>query len=138
MALSNNIHAIIIIEIIFNVKNFDYFKEDQLNEAFNNMLASITGIDDVADDGDATAVTDFSPVPTVLVSAKCALCIKVASIAYHYYILIGRFITTSNMNYTNVCIYKGSMDVVIGHRWSPLMLARINGKNPRIQRASYL
>ena len=56
----------------------------------------------VDDDGGAATVPAVSPVPTVLVSEKCALCLKVSSIAYQYYTSIGRAITPSNMNYTTV------------------------------------
>ena len=42
------------------------------------------------------------PVPPCMISARCALRLKIASIAYHYYEDIGRDITAQNMNYTSV------------------------------------
>ena len=63
---------------------------------------AIPGIPYVGADVGAAVVRVVALVLLVLVSAKCALCIKVASISYHYYDLIGRAITPFNMNYTNV------------------------------------
>ena len=48
------------------------------------------------------AVPAIPAIPPVLVSARRSLCLKVASIAYHYYTSIGRVPTAANMNYTNV------------------------------------
>ena len=66
------------------------------------MHTDITGITYVAAVGGATAVPDVATVIPVLDSEKCALCLKVAPIAYHYYASIGSAITPVNMNYTNV------------------------------------
>ena len=42
------------------------------------------------------------PIPPCIVSAKCYLRLKVASLALHYYHTIGQDRTMSNMNYTQV------------------------------------
>ena len=102
MDLLNNIHAILVLEGIINVDNFDDFKEDQLNQAFKNMHTPITGIPAVAAAGGDTAVPEVDHIPSVLVYAKCDLRLKVALIAHHYYVSTGKAVTPANMNYTNV------------------------------------
>ena len=102
IALPNNIRAWLVLEGLVNVDNLDDFKEYQINQAFKNICTSITGITAVGAAGEAAAVPTVSPIPPVLVSAKCALRIKVASIEYHYHVSIGRDITLANMNYTHV------------------------------------
>ena len=65
------------------------------------MCMAITGIPAVSDSGVATDVPDVSPVPLVLISAKCDLLLKIILIAYHYYVSIEGEVTPENMNYTN-------------------------------------
>ena len=95
-------------EGLTQISDFSDFKEDQLSAAFKNMRTSIPGVAAVAQQvaADGTIIVPaVDAVPALLptlVSAKCALRLKVASIAFHYYESIGRDITPSNMNYTNV------------------------------------
>ena len=102
MDLPNNIRARLVLEVLVNVNDFDDFKEYQLNQAFKNMHTAITSIPSVAADGGAASLPDVAPVTQVLVSEKCALRLKVALIAYHYYASIGGSVIPANMNYTNV------------------------------------
>jgi len=41
-------------------------------------------------------------IPPILVSTKCSLCLKKASIEFHYYESIGCFPTSININYSNI------------------------------------
>ena len=84
MNLTAAVRARLALEGLDTVADFADFKEDQLNDAFKNMRTAIARI------------------PPTLVSAKCALRLKVASVAFHYYQSIGRTINAVNMNYTNV------------------------------------
>ena len=102
MALPNNIRAILVLEGLVNVDKFDDIKESQLNKYFKKTCTDITGIPAVAAAGGAVVFPVVPPVPPVLVSGKCVLCLKVASIVYHYYVSIVRAATPEMMNYTNV------------------------------------
>ena len=92
------------------VDDFSDFKEDQLDQAFKNMRTSIpavAGIPAILDANNANAVLipaiqGIAAIPPILVSAKCALRLNVASKAYHYYVSVGRTPSPSNMNYSNV------------------------------------
>ena len=83
MSIPTNIRTRLFLEGIVNIDDFDDFKEYQLNEAFKNMCTSISGITVIAASGRDAAVLDVAPVPTVIISAKCALRLKVALISYH-------------------------------------------------------
>ena len=114
MALSANVRARLALEGLVNVDDFSDFKEEELKAAFKNMRTAIPGIPgiqaileqvDVNGIVIAPAVQAVPPIPPILpclVSAKCALRLKVASIAWHYYDSIDRVQTPQNMNYTNV------------------------------------
>lgn len=108
MALPANVRARLAQEGLTTVLDFEDFKEEQLDAAYKNMRTAIPGIPGVAAQMDAAgnkiaaAVPAIPAIPPVLVLAKCKLRLKVASTAYHYYILIGREPTAPNMNYTNV------------------------------------
>jgi hypothetical protein len=90
------------------VDDFADFKEDQLLDAFKNMRTSIPGIAAVpavldADNNEIiAAIPAIAPIPPTLVSAKCGLRLKIASLAFHYYRSIEREVTPVNMNYTLV------------------------------------
>ena len=66
------------------------------------MRTSIPGVAAVLDALDIVVVTGSAPIPTCVVSTKCDLRIKVASIALYYYHAIGRGRTPANMKYTQV------------------------------------
>ena len=102
LSLQNNISDRLLLEGLINVDNYDDFKEDQLKKSVKNIHIDITVIPAVSDYGSAADITAVSPIPPVLVSAKCDLRLKVLSIANHYYVSIGRTVTPSNINYTNV------------------------------------
>ena len=85
------------------------FKEDQIDQALKNMRTAIPGLAAVAEVRDATtnaiitaAVPAVPAILPVLIPARTALRLKVASLAYHYYLSIERVPTSANMNYTNV------------------------------------
>ena len=108
MAISEPIRARLASEGLVNVDDFDDFKATQLTQAFKNMRTSIPGVPGIPEvrnaDGVVTAqaIAPIPAIPPVLVSAKCALRLQVASHAYHYFIDIGREPTPVNMNYTRV------------------------------------
>ena len=89
-------------EGLATIDDFVDFKEDQLTDAFKNMRIAIPGVPAVLDDQGNIVTPAVAPIPPCLVSARCALRLKVASIAYHYYVSIGRDPTPSNMNYSQV------------------------------------
>ena len=108
MALTPNERARLAQEGLVLVDDFFDFKEDQLDQAFKNMRTAIPSIPAVPEVRDAddnvvqAAVPMVPPILPILVSAKCALRLKTASLAYHYYISISRTPTPANMNYSNV------------------------------------
>ena len=95
-------------EGLSTIYDFSDFKTDQISQAFKNMRMSIPPVPGVAAVVDGQGVEVFPAVPPIRgvlgisISAKCALRLKIASIAYHYYVSIGRNQTTNNMHYTNV------------------------------------
>jgi hypothetical protein len=108
MSLSATVRARLASEGLETVADFDDFKEAQLTQAYKNMRTSIPGVPGIAAVTDANgnitipAVAPIPAIPPVLVSAKCALRLKVASHAFHYFIDIGREPTPANMNYSQV------------------------------------
>ena len=56
----------------------------------------------VVDAAGIIQVAAVAPIQPLLVSARCALRLKVTLIAYHYYTCIGRTPRAANMNYTIV------------------------------------
>ena len=116
MGLTPIIRARLQQEGLVTVEDFTDFKEDQLNQAYKNMRTSIPGVAGIPavqaqmdpNNPGVILVPGVPPIPAipaippVLVSARCALRLKVASIAYHYYRSIDRTPTPVNMNYTNV------------------------------------
>jgi hypothetical protein len=95
-------------EGLSTIEDFADFKESQLLDAFKNMRTSIPGVAAIPAVRDANnviiaaAIPAVPPIPPTLVSAKCSLRLKIASIAFHYYTSILRDITPVNMNYTQV------------------------------------
>ena len=85
-----------------SIKDFANFKDDQLYQAIKNMRTSIPGVASVLGALDIVMVPGVAPIPSCIVSAKCALRIKVASLAFHYYHAIGRHGFPANMKYTQV------------------------------------
>lgn len=90
------------------VADFEDFKEDQLSAAIKNLRTTIPGVPAVVDpaipagDPGHILVPAVPPILPCIISARCALRLKVASIAYHYYIDTDRIPTPQNMNYTLV------------------------------------
>ena len=89
-------------EGLAQVADFEEFKEGQLEVAIRNLRTPIPGVPAVVDADGNEVHPAIPPVPPCIISARCALRLKVASIAYHYYENIGRNITAQNMNYTTV------------------------------------
>ena len=108
MALSDAVRTGLAQEGLTTVGDFADFKSDQLGDAYKNMRTSIPGVPGIPEQRNADnvvtaeAVAAIAAIPPVLVSAKCALRLKIASLAYHYYTSIGRDLTPANMNYTLV------------------------------------
>ena len=108
MALSGPVRTRLAQEGLETVDDFADFQSDQLGDAYKNMRTSIPGIPGIPEQRNAdgvitvAAVAAIQAIPPVLVSAKCALRLKIASIAYHYYISISRDHTPANMNYSLV------------------------------------
>ena len=87
---------------LVTVDDFIDFKEDQLEQALKNLRITIPGVPAQIDAAGAVLVAAVPAVPPCLISARCALRLKVASIAYHYYRDIERTPTPANMNYSQV------------------------------------
>ena len=108
MGLSPVIRARLAQEGLEQIANFVDFKEEQLKDAFKNMRTAIPGIPATAEVQDnngqviQAAVAGVAAIPPVLVPANCSLRLRVASIAYHYYLSISREPTAANMNYALV------------------------------------
>ena len=66
------------------------------------MRTVISGLPAVVHTAGVIQIDAVAPIQPLLVSARCALRLKVASIAYHYYTSIGRTPRAANMNYTIV------------------------------------
>ena len=84
------------------IDDFAGFKEDQLSQALKNMRTNVPGAPAVTD-AQGNVVTPAVPgqLPC-LVPATSIHRLKVASIAYHYYISIKRTPTPANMNFGTV------------------------------------
>ena len=109
MGLNADTRARLANEGLTVVEDLADFKEEQLLQAYKNMHTSIPGVAAIAEVCDATtnaiitaAVPAVPSILPVLVSARCALRLKVASLAYHFYVDVGRTPTPASMNYTNV------------------------------------
>jgi hypothetical protein len=89
-------------EGLATIDDFMDFKEDQLDDAAKNMRTAIPGVPAVLDANGTEITAALPPTLPCLISAKCSLRLKVASIAFHYYMSIDRNPTPTNMNYTSV------------------------------------
>ena len=65
------------------------------------MRIPIAGVPAIVNDAGVVQVEAVPPVPPCLVSARCALRLNIASLAYHSYESINRTQTPANMNYTH-------------------------------------
>ena len=102
MGLSADQRARLALEGLVTVEDFEDFKEDQLSNAIKNLRTGIPGVAAVVDAVGQVQVPAIAPIPPCVIPARSALRLKVASIAYHYYMNTGRTITSANMNYTGV------------------------------------
>ena len=108
MGLPNPARVRLANEGLATVDDFADFKPDQIKDAIKNLRTAIPGVPGMAaimnPDGTVgvPAVAPIPGVPACIISARCALRLKVASIAYHYYIDTDRTPTPQHMNYTNV------------------------------------
>ena len=96
-------------EGLATVDDFGDFKPDQIDEAIKNLRTSIPGtpgmpaqLHPVTGAIVIPAVPPIPPIPPCIIPARCALRLKIASIAYKYYIDTARTVTSVNMHYTNV------------------------------------
>ena len=91
-----------------DVNNFKDFCEDQIDDAIKNLRTAIPGVAAIPKQCDANGVVvaqgvaAISSVPPCIIPARAVLRLKIASIAYHYYIDTNRTPTPANINYTNV------------------------------------
>ena len=102
MALPAAVRARLAQEGLATVDDFADFREAQLKQAYKNLRTAIPGVPAVTNPDGTIATAAIPAVQPCLVSARCALRLKVASIAFHYYQDVGRTPTPVNMNYTNV------------------------------------
>ena len=102
MGLSAAVRAQLATEGLTAVAHFDDFCEDQLELAFKNLRTAIPGVPAVLDAGGAVQVPAVVPIAPRLISACCALRLKVALIVFHYYNDIGCTPMAANMNNTLV------------------------------------
>ena len=102
MALPNNARNRLADEGLVTVNDFADFKEDELKAAIKNLRVPIAGVPEVLDAAGNVVNAAIPAVPPCLISSKCSLRLKVASVAFHYYTDIGREPTSANMNYTHV------------------------------------
>jgi hypothetical protein len=91
------------------LEDFGDFGKDELDQALKNMRTSIPGaaaIPAVLDPNTnvvITAAVDAIPAtPPIVMPAKSAQRLNVASIAWHYYTDTSRSVTSTNMHYNNV------------------------------------
>jgi len=104
MGLSQVQYARLSAEGLATVESFLDFEEDDLDSAARNLHVAIPTIPAVMDDVDPLLIA-FPPVPAIPACTMPANCLKrlnIASVAYHYYISIGREPTPVNMNFTRV------------------------------------
>ena len=102
MGLPPTVRARMAAEGLILVSDLQDFKEDQLETAIKNLKTSIPGIPAQVDPAGVVIMPAIPPIPPVIVPARCVQRLKVAAIAYHYYIDTDRTPTPANMNYTNV------------------------------------
>ena len=91
-------------EGLSTVESFINFEENDLDSAARNLRFAIPGIPAVLVPVDAAieVVPTVAAVTACTMPASCLKHLKIASIAYHYYISIGREPTSVNMNFSRV------------------------------------
>jgi len=91
-------------EGLSTVESFLDFEEDDLDAAARNLRVAIPGIPAVMDLVDPTIVVTpaVAAIPACTMPASCLKHLKIASLAYHYYLSIGREPTSVNMNFSRV------------------------------------
>ena len=88
--------------------NFSNFEKEELEQAIKNMITTIPGVPAIpvvlTNNGNVlvAAVPAIPPILPLIMPAKSAHRLLVASVAWHYYTDTGRVVTNSNMHYTNV------------------------------------
>lgn len=102
MGLSNDVRQRLATEGLSLIDHFADFKEDEIDEAVKNLRIRIDGIPAVNDANGNVLQAAVPPVNPVIVSALCVKKLKVASVAYHYYVQVQRTPIPSNMNYNLV------------------------------------
>lgn len=108
MGLSQGQRARLAAEGLVDVDDFADFKPDQISHAIKNLRTAVPGVPGMAaimDGNGNVAVQAVQPIPGIpacVIPARCSLRLKVASIAYHYYMDTARTPTPQHMNYTNV------------------------------------
>ena len=84
------------------VSDFQDFKEDELEQAYKNMRISIPGVAATTDATGNIIAPAIQAIPPCIIPARCILRLKIASIAYQYYINTGREVNSTNMHYSNI------------------------------------
>ena len=102
MSLTNNQRQRLVAEGLAQVSDFEDFKEEQIDDAIKNLRTPIPGVPAVVNARGRETHAAIAPIPPCIISAKCVLRLKVASVAFHYFSEIGRDVTPENMHYTNV------------------------------------
>ena len=100
MALNADARNRLAAEGLVRVEDFEDFKEEQLEDAIKNLRTAIPGVPAVLDAGGNVVPPAIPPILPCLISARCHLRLKVASIAFHYYRSIDREPNSQNMNYS--------------------------------------
>jgi len=105
MGLSPVQYACLSAEGLATVESFLDFEEDDLDSAARNLRVAIPAVPEIMNAVDPLLVA-FPPVPPAIpactMPANCLKHLNIASVAYHYYIYIGREPTPVNMNFTRV------------------------------------
>ena len=107
MGLSDVQRAALDAQGLSEVDDFVDFGKDELDQALKNMRISIPGIAAVVEvtneAGIVTtpAVPAVAAIPPIIMPAKSAHRLEVASVAWHYYTDTSRTITNANMHYSN-------------------------------------
>ena len=102
MALTATARGRLADEGLVMVDDFEDFKEDQLEIAIKNLRTAIPGIPATLGPDGRELIAAIPPIPPCIIPARCTLRLKVASVAYHYYIDTARTPNPQNMNYTTV------------------------------------
>ena len=108
MGLTNVQRTRLAAEGLQNVDDFEDFKPDQIDHAIKNLRTAVPGVPGMAaimNPNGGIGVPAVQPIPGIpacIIPARGSLRLKVASLAYHYYMDTDRVPTPQHMNYTNV------------------------------------